>query len=249
MTLAPGTYNVGGLRLRSRTTLHLKSGAVLKGARDCERYRILAGDKLEPARAKDLLYPGATWTVENQDYDKRVIRVSNTYGSNWNNAMIRIYDAVDVAIIGEKGSVLDGCNSYDATNEEKYRGVHGISVHYATNVVFRGLSIQHTGNWAFCVREARNLVFDDLDIVAGHDGPHFSTCNDVTVKNCRMATGLRQRARARAQLRPQHGVQRVPIRRVRRARGEHGLPRPGEVPVPRFPYQGGEGGGRDGGRP
>ena len=189
VTLAPGIYNVGGLRLRSRTTLHLKSGAVLKGARDCARYRILAGDRLEPARAKDLLYPGATWTVENQDYDKRVIRVSNTYGSNWNNAMIRIYDAVDVAIIGEKGSVLDGCNSYDATNEEKYRGVHGISVHYATNVVFRGLSIQHTGNWAFCVREARNMVFDDLNIIAGHDGPHFSTCNDVTVKNCRMATG------------------------------------------------------------
>ena len=189
VTLNPGTYNVGGLRLRSRTTLHLKSGAVLKGARDCVRYRILAADRLEPARPKDLLYPGATWAVENVEYDKRVIRVTNTYGSNWNDAMIRIYDAVDVAVVGERGSVIDGCNSYDAMNEEKYRGVHGISVHYATNVVFRGLALQHTGNWAFCVREARNLVFDDLDIIAGHDGPHFSTCNDVVVKNCRMATG------------------------------------------------------------
>ena len=189
VTLAPGTYNVGGLRLRSRTTLHLRSGAVLKGARDCERYRILAGDTLEPAREKDLRYPGAIWTVENKNYDNRVIRVSNTYGSRWNDAMIRIYDATDVAIIGEKGSVIDGCNSYDATNEEGYRGVHGISVHYATNLVFRGLSMQHTGNWAFCVREARNMTFDDLDIIAGHDGPHFSMCNDVVVKNCRMATG------------------------------------------------------------
>ena len=94
-----------------------------------------------------------------------------------------------MAIVGEKGSVLDGCNSYDPENEEGYRGVHGISVHYATNVTFRGFELRNTGNWAFSVREARNLVFDDLDIIAGHDGTHFSMCDDVTVTNCRMATG------------------------------------------------------------
>ena len=51
VTLSAGEYNVGGLRLRSHTTLRLKSGAVLKGARDCERYRILSGDVLEPPRS------------------------------------------------------------------------------------------------------------------------------------------------------------------------------------------------------
>ncbi len=190
VTLAPGTYNVGGLRLRSRTTLHLKSGAVLKGARDCERYRILAGDKLEPARAKDLQYPGFTNQQVRKDPALRgKVKLSRIYGSRWSDAMIRIYDAVDVAIIGEKGSAIDGANSYDATNEEGYRGVHGISVHYATNLVFRGLNIRHTGNWSFCAYEDANIVFDDLDIIAGHDGPHFSVCNDVVVKNCRIATG------------------------------------------------------------
>ena len=190
VTLAPGTYNVGGLRLRSRTTLHLKSGAVLKGARDCERYRILANDALEPARAKDLQYPGFTNQQVKKDPALRgKVVLSRIYGSRWTDAMIRIYDAVDVAIIGEKGSVIDGCNSYDATNEEGYRGVHGISVHYATNLVFRGLTIRHTGNWSFCAYENANIVFDDLDIIAGHDGPHFSVCNDVVVKNCRIATG------------------------------------------------------------
>jgi len=190
VTLAPGTYNVGGLRLRSRTTLHLKSGAVLKGARDCERYRILSGDKLEPVRAKDLEYPGFTNQQVKKDPALRgKVKLSRIYGSRWSDAMIRIYDAVDVAIIGEKGSAIDGCNSYDATNEEGYRGVHGISVHYATNLVFRGLNIRHTGNWSFCAYENANIVFDDLDIIAGHDGPHFSVCNDVVVKNCRIATG------------------------------------------------------------
>ena len=192
VTLAQGEYNVGGLRLRSRTTLFLKSGAVLKGARDCARYRILASDALEPARAKDLQFPGLTVQQEKREperFSKKGIDTSNIYGSHWNDAVIRIYDATDVAIVGEKGSVLDGCNSYDPENEEGYRGVHGISVHYATNVTFRGFELRNTGNWAFSVREARNLVFDDLDIVAGHDGTHFSMCDDVTVKNCRMATG------------------------------------------------------------
>ena len=190
VTLAPGIYNVGGLRLRSRTTLHLKSGAVLNGSRDCERYRILAGDKLEPARAKDLQRPGLTSLRARSDPALRgKVFPSRIYGSRWSDAMIRIYDATDVAIIGERGSVIDGCNSYDATNEEGYRGVHGISVYCATNVVFRGFTIRHTGNWAFCAYENANMVFDDLDIIAGHDGPHFSICNDVLVKNCRIATG------------------------------------------------------------
>ena len=190
VTLTPGIYNVGGFRLRSRTTLHLKSGAVLKGARDCERYRILAGDRLEPARAKDLQHLELTNQQVRKDPALRgKVKLSRIYGSRWSDAMIRIYDAADVAIIGEKGSAIDGCNSYDATNEEGYRGVHGISVHYATNVVFRGLHIRHTGNWSFCAYEDANMVFDDLDIIAGHDGPHFSVCNDVVVKNCRIATG------------------------------------------------------------
>ena len=190
VTLAPGEYNVGGLRLRSRTTLRLKAGVVLKGSRDCSRYRILADDRLEPPRAKDVQYLDLTRQKLRETPSLRgVVKLSNIYGNNWNNAMIRIYDATDVAIIGEKGSALDGCNSYDPTNEEGYRGVHGIAVHYATNVVFRGFELRNTGNWAFSVREARNLVFDDLDIVAGHDGTHFSMCNDVTVTNCRMATG------------------------------------------------------------
>ncbi len=103
VTLASGTYNVGGLRLRSSTTLHLKSGAVLKGTRDCERYRILAGGTLEPARAKDLQHLELTNQQVRKDPALRgKIKLSNFYGSRWNDAMIRIYDATNVAIIGVK---------------------------------------------------------------------------------------------------------------------------------------------------
>ena len=52
VTVEKGEYAVGGLRIRSGTTLLLKSGAVLKGGRNCDAYEILADDKVtrfEPA--------------------------------------------------------------------------------------------------------------------------------------------------------------------------------------------------------
>ena len=46
VTVEKGEYAVKGLRLRSNTTLKLKSGAVLKAGRNCDDYDILASDKI-----------------------------------------------------------------------------------------------------------------------------------------------------------------------------------------------------------
>ena len=43
-----GTYVIGAIRVRSNTTLHLRSGACLMGSRDPLDYYVLQNDTLEP---------------------------------------------------------------------------------------------------------------------------------------------------------------------------------------------------------
>ena len=92
-------------------------------------------------------------------------------------------------IVGEPGSVIEGCDSYDPIGEEHFRGVHGISVHDSTNCVFAGYTIRDTGNWAHNVWRSADLRFENLTILGGHDGVHFSTCDRVAILDCAMKTG------------------------------------------------------------
>ena len=180
-----GEYAVKGLRVRSNTTLLLKSGATLRASRDCNDYAILADDRVETVSA-DAFAPGVVW--ERPEKRKTNAHVRKP-ASRWNNAIIRIFHAKNVRIIGEKGAVIDGCDSYDPVGEEFFRGVHGISVHGSTNVVFRGYTIRNTGNWAHNVWSCADLRFENLEILGGHDGIHFSICDRVTISDCNMKTG------------------------------------------------------------
>lgn len=186
--LKAGDYHVGGLRLRSCTTLYLKRGAHLIGSRDCSDYRIMSGDALEPLDAEDMCGDDLVYVPPYLRKEGKAPHIM-TAGSRWNDAMIRIYKAHDVAIIGEKGSSIDGCNSYDPQGEESYRGVHGISAHKSEHLLFKGYQIENTGNWAHLLRNCTGARFENLTILAGHDGVHFSTCDSVTVTNCLMETG------------------------------------------------------------
>ena len=185
VTVEKGEYAVKGLRLRSNTTLLLKSGAVLKASRNCDDYEILAGDKVEPVPARDFA-PGIHWvTPWKRKTNDHILKCA----SRWNNAVIRVLRARNVRIIGEPGSVIDGCDSYDPIGEEHFRGVHGISVHDSTNCVFRGYTIRNTGNWAHNVWRSADLRFENLTILGGHDGVHFSVCNRVKIADCTMKVG------------------------------------------------------------
>jgi len=187
VALTAGVYRVGGLRVRSNTTLLLKSGAKLLGTRDVAAYDIMEKDALEPIDAEDLPR-GVRWIPARLRKGKRNMAFARA-GSRWNNAIIRIYKAENVKIVGEKGSVIDGQNSYDSEGEEHYRGVHGISAHKCRNLTFSGYTMQHTGNWAHNVKDSRDLVFENLEILAGHDGVHISSCDRVKIANCTMKTG------------------------------------------------------------
>ena len=185
VTVEKGEYAVKGLRLRSKTTLLLKSGAVLKASRNCDAYDILSCDKVEPVPETDFA-PGVVWvTPSKRKTNDHLIKCA----SRWNNGIIRILRAQDVRIIGESGSAIDGCDSYDPIGEEHFRGVHGISVHDSTNCFFSGYTIRNTGNWAHNVWRSADLRFEKLTILGGHDGIHFSTCDRVKIADCTMKTG------------------------------------------------------------
>ncbi len=183
--LEPGTHRVRGLRVRSGTTLLLRSGAVLEASRAPEDFDVLANDALEPVPA-EAFAPGVVWAPawKRKTHD-HILKPA----SRWNNAIIRIYRARDVRIVGEPGSAIDGRDGYDPLGEEGFRGVHGIAAHDSENLEFRGYEIRNTGNWAHSIWRCRDLAFTDLAILGGHDGIHLCSCDRATIERCTMKTG------------------------------------------------------------
>ena len=184
IVLGEGTYNVGGLRLRSNCTLFLKRGATLKGTRDVEAYAILKNETLEPIpeqyKTDDLWEPAKRRA--SSDFQTRA-------ASRWNNAIIRIIDAHDVAIIGEEGSVIDGSDPYDKLGEERYRGPHGISYHHSASLKFCGYTIKNTGNWAHNGYKSTDIEYRGITVLGGHDGIHNSSCDRYLIEDCSFYTG------------------------------------------------------------
>lgn len=168
VTIPAGRYLTGGLRLRSGVTLHLLENACLLGSQDPDDYDILERDTLEP--------------IPHDDAHKRAL-------SRWNHGLIMLVDAENVAIIGEKGSVIDGRDCYDPVGEEHYRGPHGIHAINSRNLTFRGYTIQNTGNWAHCILSCRAIEAENLTVLAGHDGFHVRACENIRVEHCVFHTG------------------------------------------------------------
>ena len=185
VVIEPGIHCVRGLRVRSNTTLHLRSGAVLEASRDPEDFDVLANDALEPVPPEEFA-PGVVWqpAATRKTHDHLL-----KSASRWNNAIIRLYRAHDAKIIGEPGSVIDGRDSYDPLGEEGFRGVHGIAAHDCENLELRGYEIRNTGNWAHSFWRCRDVAFSGLTILGGHDGIHFCSCDRVSIDHCTMKTG------------------------------------------------------------
>ncbi|MDD3242914.1 MAG: glycosyl hydrolase family 28 protein [Eubacteriales bacterium] len=189
-----GVYLTGGLRLRSGVTLRLLKNAVLLGSRDPMDYFGYLTDEVEPLNA---------WEISDAPYvhlftihgetayraDKPEYRFKRLPGTRWNNALIRAIHARDIAIEGEEGACIDGNNCYDAQGEEDYRGPHGIHLFDCENVTLRGYTLQHSGNWAHHLLFSRNIVTQDITVLAGHDGFDAADCENIVIRNSRFYTG------------------------------------------------------------
>jgi len=181
-----GRFRTGGIRLRSRVTLHLMQGAVLCGSRNPEDYFGYLADKVEPLDPERMI-TGSVWRpARDPERDNAFIRKS---GSRWNNALIRAINAEDVAIIGEEGAMIDGSDCYDEKGEEHYRGPHAIGMHNCRNITLRGYTVTNSANWAHAIFFSRDITAEDVTVVAGHDGIHLSSCDNIAVRRCRFYTG------------------------------------------------------------
>ena len=182
--LTKGEYRIGGIRLRSRVTLYLETGAKLKGSRNIEDYYILEKDTVEPVDPR--LISHERWYQSDTLYKDTIWRYP---GNRWNNALIRLYKAEDAAIVGEPGSMIDGSSPYDPEGEEEYRGPLGINAIDCRRLKFKGYTINGTGNWAHRLVDVAGFVFDGVTCLGGHDSVHFNGCDDVLIENCTFKTG------------------------------------------------------------
>lgn len=181
-----GTFRTGGIRLRSHVTLRLLKGAVLRGSRDPEDYFGYLSDAVEPLNP-DRLITGSVWRpARDPERDNAFIR---TAGSRWNNALIRAINAEDVAILGEEGALIDGSDCYDEKGEEHYRGPHAIGMHNCRGITLRGYTVTNSANWAHAIFFSKDISAEDVTVVAGHDGIHLSSCDNIAIRRCRFYTG------------------------------------------------------------
>ena len=184
-----GNFVIGDIRLRSNVTLHLLKNAKLLGSRDANDYIHINDDKLDPLPEEQntrVRWVGPKkWIEMGGGFKKHLY----TVGSFWSYGMIRAAFAENIAVIGEEGSVIDGRNVFDPEGEEKYRGPHGINMHFCKNVTFRGYTIQNTSNWAHAIFQSEGVTFQNLTVLAGHDALHTRACSDVLMENCKLMTG------------------------------------------------------------
>ena len=109
--------------------------------------------------------------------------------SRWNNAIIRAIRAKNVAIIGEKGSQINGQNCFDEQGEENYRGPHAINMWFCENITLRGYTVRDSANWAHAIQNSRNIRVAEITVLGGHDGFDVRTCDDISIENCRFLSG------------------------------------------------------------
>ena len=178
-----GVYLTGGLRLRSRVTLHLLEDAVLMGSTDPEDYIGYIDDKIEPIseEERESIAP----SVKREGVPGRSIRPY----SRWNNAIIRAIRAKDIAIIGETGAEINGQNCFDELGEEFYRGPHAINMWFCDGITLGGYTVRDSANWAHAIQNSKNITVRGVTVLGGHDGFDVRTCNDVSVEGCTFITG------------------------------------------------------------
>lgn len=173
VTIPEGIFRTGGLRLRSGVTLYLESGAILEGSPNPKDYTEYINDKIEPIDEPNI----------------HGLKGSVYPFSKWNNAIIRAIDAKNIAIIGEKGSYINGVNCYDPTGEETFRGPHAINFQRCENIFLEGYTVIHSANWAHAIFNTDHIVARNLKVYGGHDGFDVRTCDDVLIENCDFYTG------------------------------------------------------------
>ncbi len=171
-----GVFYTGGLRLRSNTTLYLEAGAILRGSRNPADYFAYRDDQIEPLK-EIVLPPNVKESGSTLPY------------SDWNSGLIKVISAKNVAIIGERGSYIDGMDCYNPEGEEKYRGPHAINIFDTENILLEGYTVINGGNWAHNIYCSKQITAKNLTVLGGHDGFDVRSCDNILIEDCEFRTG------------------------------------------------------------
>lgn len=183
VVIPEGKYLTGGLRLRSGITLHLLENAVLMGSTCLDDYCGYIDDQIEPISALE-----RESHVETVKRGAKIGKSAFPY-SRWNNAIIRAIHAKNIAIIGERGSEINGQNCYDPLGEEGYRGPHAINMWFCENIHLQGYTVRDSANWAHAIQNSSDIHASAITVLGGHDGFDVRTCDDILIEDSTFKTG------------------------------------------------------------
>lgn len=165
-----GEYLIGSIQIKSNTTFYLKKNAKLTSCKDLSQLKLLQA------------IPVDEFLPEVHTANRERLR-------NWHCALIHIYKSQNVSIIGEENSIIDGQNLFNPNGEENYRGPHLISALYGENLLFKGYTAMHSANWCHCEWLCKNVKFDAITILGGHDGIDVFGSDNIELINCKILTG------------------------------------------------------------
>ncbi len=174
VVIPKGRFYTGGLRMWSDTTLYLKEGAELFGSDECEEYPVFEIPEGVEVRS---------------DLEMISRYVGDKLGDTYRRAILSVYGGRNISIIGEKDSVIDGADCYDANGEEGYRGPHAIYMTCCDNVLLQGYTIQNSGNFLHEINNCTNIKMRNVTCLAGSDGIHMHCCTNTLIEECLFKTG------------------------------------------------------------
>ncbi len=181
-----GVFKTGTIKLRSNITFRMLSGAVLDGSKNLDDYTHFLDDEVEPINPDEELSEDFAAPCKHLDDDhKRGASVRH----RWYDAIIKVFRAENVKILGEKDSIICGNNLYNPNGESGYRGPHAIQMTYCKNLEFGGYTVKDSANWAHTLFKCENIFAHDLTVLGGHDGFHTRVCCNVLIEDCDFRTG------------------------------------------------------------
>lgn len=171
VVLSAGQWHIGSVRMYSNTTLYLSAGCRLTASEHWQDYE----DFHVPST---LGYLKSPFVVKEWNLPPHYIV-----------APIVAFDAENVAVIGEPGSVIDGSDCFDPAGEEKFRGPMGMVFSKCRGVTLKGYTYQNAANWAHQLDSCSGVRMENVAVLAGHDGINIHHCVGVTIENCDFRTG------------------------------------------------------------
>lgn len=171
VVIPEGTWNTASLRLYSNITLHLLSGAELVGSQNKNDYTFYHVPT-------SLAYTTDPHFIELWHLPPHYL-----------NAVITAVSADCVAVIGDKGSKINGSDCFDPEGEEGFRGPMGMVFCKCTNVTLGGYHFTNSANWSHQLDSCQNVTINDITVTGGHDGFNVHHCINVSVEGCDLQTG------------------------------------------------------------